>query len=778
MDFYLRSGDRLVIDSAARGDPDSVRPGDIVAYLDWADSPLVSVHRVLWKFRGADGSLRFRTKGDGNLWFDQAIGGAQVLGRVSGVKRSGLPGFEPGRLGGLFAAAYSYAAVLLLRLLEAAGGWLHLAVCLAAAAASRLSFCPPLLRGLLPAALEAGLFCDPNLRTWPRALFSALPGLLARLAPAAELPACAAPAGKFLSGEVRGRLELSGDVTIGGDVTVMPGASLVLLPGVQVRFARAKSDNGRALRAYAGGLLKFRNDKLCRILVYGEFVCAGTAAAPVRLGAADDKWDCLVFLGRSCGTLENAVFSGLAAPLRAMDFSRVKLDKVVFGGGPSALVAAEGCSRVRLTGMELGRASFPLAAGGLARLAVRNCSFTGSATSILVSGLARARLTACRFGGFSAHAVLARDGASVLSSGGACSGGNLPFFGAGQCVMRLRGLSVKGASGSGVTFRGRSLKLSACKVRDCGGGVLLAGKQALLAGSVFSHNRSFAAEVSSGDLAADNCVFETCLSGPAVSFAGRRLDLRVCELRDCTAGLSFSGKTAFISGSVLSGNSGAALQAFHGRLRLSATAARDCAVGLKAGGGAVLTAQELTLERMRSHGVQAEGAASVTVAGGTIDSCGGSAVRAGAGAKVELTGVSLKNCVAGLSLAAGAAAGVERAEILAMVSGAELTGKSRLRLDGSLMRGCAAGVRAENGSLFEAAGFTLEQVKSHGVQAASGARVRLNGAKINSCGGSGVEITGGSGARLAGLEVSGCSVGLSQTGGRAGIKDSRMADIK
>ncbi|MCM2268414.1 MAG: right-handed parallel beta-helix repeat-containing protein, partial [Elusimicrobiales bacterium] len=148
------------------------------------------------------------------------------------------------------------------------------------------------------------------------------------------------------------------------------------------------------------------------------------------------------------------------------------------------------------------------------------------------------------------------------------------------------------------------------------------------------------------------------------------------------------------------------------------------------------------------------------------------------GGELTVSDVKFERAEAGLSIHAGGAAGVDRAEILAMVSGAELTGKSRLRLDGSLMRGCAAGVRAEDGSLFEAAGFTLEQVKSHGVQARGGSRLRLSGAKITACGGSGVETAGDSAAELANVEMSGCSAGLSQTGGRAGIKDSRMADIK
>ncbi len=87
MDFFFASGDTLLVDTAARADPSLVRPGDIVAYLDWAEAPVVSVHRVIARYGGPEPV--FFTKGDGNLWFDPPVRASQLVGRVTAVKRGG-----------------------------------------------------------------------------------------------------------------------------------------------------------------------------------------------------------------------------------------------------------------------------------------------------------------------------------------------------------------------------------------------------------------------------------------------------------------------------------------------------------------------------------------------------------------------------------------------------------------------------------------------------------------------------------------------------------------
>jgi hypothetical protein len=129
MNFFLTSGDQLLVDTAARTAPENIRPGDIIAFLDWAGAPVVSVHRVFFRYRAGDGSRRFLTKGDGNLWFDASVGTDQIVGKVAALELAGRSPLKldsgPGFRAGLLIAAYSYFAVLGVRVCEAAAALLQ-----------------------------------------------------------------------------------------------------------------------------------------------------------------------------------------------------------------------------------------------------------------------------------------------------------------------------------------------------------------------------------------------------------------------------------------------------------------------------------------------------------------------------------------------------------------------------------------------------------------------------------------------------------------------------
>ncbi|OGR41452.1 MAG: hypothetical protein A2X35_10615 [Elusimicrobia bacterium GWA2_61_42] len=790
MDFFFASGDSLVLDSEAKNTPEKIKAGDIIAYLDWADAPLVSVHRVMLRFTGKDGGARFLTKGDGNLWFDPPVSAGQVLGKVVEIRRPGLEplGIDlgPGRGAGLLIAGYSYFAVLAVRACESAAGLLQRAVCLGAAAAAGSGRCFPLFRHLLPALLRTGLWADLNRHESFYAVFSWLPGKLAKAARAAggrqAFPMAAAeqPAETFLSGNIRERLVLSGRVTIGGDVTILPGASLVLQPGASVNFAAGKSSNSRALRTAGRDVLNFENGKLCKLLVYGEFVCAGSAEAPVRLGGSGDKWDALIFLGRSTGRLDNVLFSGAANPLRVMDFARVRLTSVGAGQVKEFCVLS-GCASVELRQTRLDGVAAPAAAHDLARLTARDCSFVNSGAAVRVSGLARCRLTRCVFSAFSEYALRADEAGAVFAGNCSVSGGELPIFGAGGSSLRLRGTEITKAAGPAVTFQGRSLKVTGCRVHGNFKAVLFSGGRAALKSSVFSRNTVFALDAARGDVSAEDCVFEAGApgaagqGGPVISFRGGTLELTRCQLRDNARALLLAGRRARLKACVFSrnsiftvdavsgdltaencvfdANSGGPVLTFRGRrLEISAAEARDNAGGLLIfGRQAFITASVF----LRNAGAGLELNKGLLQAAGCSFVSNQEGFRAGAGVRARLTRCSFSSSAACAVSAGQPGARVELAEteIDGCRRGVHAAG-SRVLLEGAVIRGCL-----ERGLFLEA-----------------GAALDCRGGEIFGCAAQAVRLETGAWLRMAGTRIAGNGDGISAEDGTVRLDDVRFAD--
>jgi signal peptidase I len=586
MDFFFASGDLLSVDTGAKADPESIKPGDIIAYLDWADAPLVSVHRVIILL-GSQEDLRFLTKGDGNLWFDPPVSVAQLVGKVTGVSRGGQSfhiGSGTGRSAGLAIAAYSYFAALLSLACRAAATAAQYPLCMAASAATALAPSFPPAAALLKGLLKAVLLADSVRR---EAFRSQLARLAGRIAALEGVPAGAEPSvpdgsvETVLAGEIKGKVSLAGRVLVAGDVTVLPGASLSLAPGAEVRFSRAKYGNDSALRPDGLLPLDFSDGRLCKILVYGELLCGGDGA-PVRLGDGDAQWDSIIFLGRSSGVIRNTEFRGRSRPLRAMDFSRLSVEGAVSCGGPApAFLALSGFASAGLKGSDFSGLAAPVSVEGLSRFTARDCRFTGAAAAVSAGGLSVCRLYRCAFSGSTSEALRLYGGARAALSRCSASGGASFCSCSGKSSLALRGCGLSGLSGTAALFYGRSLALRGCRVNGGARGVFFSGRRLKAVSSEFSGNTATALEAVSGDADWRNCRFETNLAAAAV-FAGRSLTMGGCRFSGNAKGLVFSGERLEASSSEFSGNSAAALEAVFGTASLE-----DCRFETNSGGAAL-----------------------------------------------------------------------------------------------------------------------------------------------------------------------------------------------
>jgi hypothetical protein len=113
------------------------------------------------------------------------------------------------------------------------------------------------------------------------------------------------PPPKVVAGELHGELTWSGEVLIGGDVTLASDARLTILPGTTVRFLTPDG--------YPGGESDHPHFPGSELNVQGGVTAIGTAAAPIVFAAADasappGSWGAVNFAERSIGTLRYCVF--------------------------------------------------------------------------------------------------------------------------------------------------------------------------------------------------------------------------------------------------------------------------------------------------------------------------------------------------------------------------------------------------------------------------------------------------------------------------------------
>lgn len=106
-------------------------------------------------------------------------------------------------------------------------------------------------------------------------------------------------------GELHGDLTWSGEVFIGGDVTLAADARLTILPGTIVRFPPPAG--------YPGGESDHPHFPGSELNVHGVLTSVGTPAAPIVFAAADDSapagsWGAVNFAEGSRGTFRHSLF--------------------------------------------------------------------------------------------------------------------------------------------------------------------------------------------------------------------------------------------------------------------------------------------------------------------------------------------------------------------------------------------------------------------------------------------------------------------------------------
>lgn len=108
-----------------------------------------------------------------------------------------------------------------------------------------------------------------------------------------------------VTGDLHGDLIWSGEVLIGGDVTLAEDAHLTILPGTVIRFL--------APDGYPGGESEHPHFPGSELNVHGILTAVGSAAAPIVFAAADasappGSWGAVNFAEHSSGTLSYCVF--------------------------------------------------------------------------------------------------------------------------------------------------------------------------------------------------------------------------------------------------------------------------------------------------------------------------------------------------------------------------------------------------------------------------------------------------------------------------------------
>lgn len=131
-------------------------------------------------------------------------------------------------------------------------------------------------------------------------------GLLLLLAALLSVAGCLpSPQARAVTGELHGDLIWSGEIFIGGDVTLAEGARLTILPGTKVRFLPPDG--------FAGGESDHPHFPGSELNIVGTLIASGTAAAPIVFAAADPdaaagSWGAVNLAEGAAGTFRYCVF--------------------------------------------------------------------------------------------------------------------------------------------------------------------------------------------------------------------------------------------------------------------------------------------------------------------------------------------------------------------------------------------------------------------------------------------------------------------------------------
>jgi len=413
MDFSLRTGDSLLVEPLSEGVRE--RFGDLALFMGGAKR-LLLLHRVLARspFRG--GALL--TKGDFHLLPDGLVPSEARIGVARVLERDGKRirlDSTAARLAGVLLAAYSLAAVPLYRCVQLLL-WILKTAFLPSPWMSR----PP-GEGLLVFLETAHLsLLRPALRWLPDQVWRLLARRGGSGAADEEGPAPESPGG----GEIRGNTEWGGELSVFGDVVVLPGAVLTLRPGTRVRFRAPKRFHHGLRRRWEGKFHDLSGPERSRFIVYGKLRVLGDASAPVRIEGPEELWGGVLLLGR-----------GRTHAMR----------HCVLRGGGVRLLGGARLLAVDVRFEDAGLESLRLA--GRSRAVVERGSFFGSAAGIVSGELAAASLTGCFFSGLAA-----------------------PASAMGQSLLRLEGCRLKGPGPGGPDSASTGLRVEewgTLQVRGC-----------------------------------------------------------------------------------------------------------------------------------------------------------------------------------------------------------------------------------------------------------------------------------------------------------------------
>lgn len=484
----LEPGDAVAARPCAPGE---FRAGDIALLVRWSGG-LPSgyvLHRVLINLSLGPARLML-TRGDANVWPDWPPSAFQAAGLAEALERGGARYPLPrGSAASLAAVLYAFAANRLLNFVTVLGAWLFLAARLLTP-----SFLAPQLNALYLA--------------WESRLY---PALLRLVSAPARPTGAAQPAARshVKSGFIRSDETWSGRVTVADYLTIIPGASVTLLPGTEVLFERREPWSFPVLRAGDGGEDRSLENAGAKMLVYGELKAAGTAQRPVRMGGK--------------------AFSGLYA----LGAGRISLDYAELGGSSACALSARDAGA----------------------LSAKDCHITACGRGVEVCGGSSALLENCTFSDCAGPALLGADHASAQVYGGSCSmpagsaaelsgraAAGFARFGAGHCAsgfnlsggasLRLDSCDVSGLGGrSADCLDNTVLRVSRSSFSGNKGGLRASGRALVEAEhSLFARNGGPAAQLRGLAAAAfSGCSFQEN-RGPAMEISGRCR----AELQDCT----------------------------------------------------------------------------------------------------------------------------------------------------------------------------------------------------------------------------------------------------
>ncbi|MGD9641545.1 MAG: right-handed parallel beta-helix repeat-containing protein [Elusimicrobiales bacterium] len=644
MRFLLEPGDAAVVRPCA---PEEPRPGDLALLVKWSGG-LPSgyvLHRVLFN-ASAGGKRLLLSKGDANFLPDWPPSAYEPAGLAVALERGGLRYRLERRLPGALLLPLYGAAVNKILYLGAACA----AVLFSAA------------RPLLPSWLLNPLYLLWEASLYPALLrLAALPARLRGGAPAAGV--CAVKSGRITTDET-----WSGRVVVADYLTIAAGARVTALPGTEIVFERREPWFFPVLRAGLDGEARSLERAGAKMLVYGVFHAAGTAAAPVLVGGP--AFSGIYALGSGRLTLSHARLSGSAA--------------CAFSARDAASVLAQGCA----------------VSGGL-----RGAELYGAAG---------ATLEHCSFTDLTGPALLAGDHAVLLVCGGLAD----------RCGGSAVELSGQAAAGF-IKF-----SASGCAFSDGGSALYLSGHAALSAsGCVIAGNHEGAQLAGQARVRLYRCRFENNAGAP-LRFSGRaRAAAEGCDFTGNGSGTALSGLAALeAAGCSFSGNAGPSFE-LSGASRLFAFSCRSEGkhAALAAGGSAGVSLERFSADCSGAPAVSLAGGARLRAVGSAFTSSS-DAVYARGAAFLTLRGCELK-AGEGAALDIGCRSAELRGVQASGAGGLLTSGAAELRAE-DLQITARDYAAALSGLSLYASGLRSAGGAKGGLRAAAG-RVTLLGARID-----------------------------------------------